>query len=98
VERNVLSHPPQALARTSRPRCSGGETGTEGEEAVSERPAVEPSAARPERRDDGPPGERAGQTPPGRAERDPDEGPGDGGGSALAADEPAAEEEVGGGD
>ena len=35
---------------------------------------------------------------PGRADRHPDEGPGVGGGSALAADEPAADEEVGGGD
>lgn len=37
-------------------------------------------------------------SPPGRADRRPDEGPGAGGGSALDSDEPAADEEVGGGD
>jgi hypothetical protein len=88
VERNVLSLTP----------VSDDGTGGEGEEPVSERPAVEPRAARPERRDDGPPGERSSEAPPGRAGRDPDEGPGDGGGSGLAVDDPAAEEEVGGGD
>ena len=36
--------------------------------------------------------------PPGRADRDPEEGPGLGAGSALDQDDPAAEEEVGGGD
>ena len=35
---------------------------------------------------------------PGRADRRPDEGPGVEGGSALNSDEPAADEEVGGGD
>ena len=33
-----------------------------------------------------------------RADREPTEGPGPGGGSALTADDPAAEEEIGGGD
>lgn len=36
--------------------------------------------------------------PPGRADRDPDEGPGLGGGSAAAEDEEVADEEIGGGD
>ena len=36
--------------------------------------------------------------PPGRADRDPEEGPGLGGGSALDQGDPAADEEVGGGD
>ena len=35
--------------------------------------------------------------PPGRAARGPDEGPAIDGGSALAADDEAAEEEIGGG-
>ena len=35
---------------------------------------------------------------PGRAARGPDEGPANGGGSALEADEEAATEEIGGGD
>ena len=36
--------------------------------------------------------------PPGRAGRDPDEGPAVGGGSSLESDDEAADEEVGGGD
>ncbi len=36
--------------------------------------------------------------PPGRAARDPDEGPGLSGGSAAAEGEDVAEEEIGGGD
>lgn len=36
--------------------------------------------------------------PPGRATRGPDEGPALDGGSALDADDEAAEEEIGGGD
>ena len=36
--------------------------------------------------------------PPGRATRDPEEGPARGGGSALEMDDEAAVEEIGGGD
>jgi len=60
-----------------------------------ERPNGEPAGDREST--SAPPAERTGPDV-GRADRDPDEGPGVGGGSALTAEEPAADEEVGGGD
>ena len=60
-----------------------------------ERPNGEPAGDR-ERKSD--PAIANADPGAGRADRDPAEGPGLGGGSALTADEPAADEEVGGGE
>jgi len=57
------------------------------EEPTNERGSLTPDASGTEN----PPG-------PGRAARPPDEGPAMDGGSALAEDEAAADEEIGGGD